>query len=123
MGRECERNEAVDVARELLAGPTKKIGDKALNTHQDWETIKNTMLDTARTDSFYRSQIERFYTEPMLKQWIERAKAGMKMRKGQLARWKMTLLVLETLRKERANETILGAQANGRFDSARMCPG
>lgn len=93
----------------------------AKRAHQDWETMKNTMLDTARADSFYRSQIERFYTEPMLKRWIERAQAGMKTRKGQLARWKMTLLVLETLRKEKVNETILGAQTNGRFDSARMC--
>jgi hypothetical protein len=83
--------------------------------------MTNSMLDTARTDSFYRSQIERFYTESMLRRWIEQAQAGMKMRKGQLARWEMTLLVLETLRKERANETVLGTQANGRFDSTRMC--
>jgi hypothetical protein len=37
-GRECERSEAVNVAREILNDPTKKTGDKTLNTRQDWET-------------------------------------------------------------------------------------
>lgn len=47
-------------------------------------------------DAIFLARLHRFYTIPLLEDWIARAERGMKVRKdGQLARWRLTLGWLE----------------------------
>jgi len=68
--------------------------------------------DSTYANSFYHSQLKRYYNEDELRQWIKAGQNGMKTRDGQIERWQKTLHMLETLREEEASAFTLGTSAD-----------